>query len=139
MLKTKLFAAAALTAIAGAAQAFPTSISFDGYCDGMTGWTQTSTTSSATWANLDCAGTSAVVGGPRGKSKSPLTGTNVNAYVMGSYGAYVYGTEFTWVIFKDYTWAVYSNSGGALLNYGTWSAGFPLAGGGGKSSIGMGK
>lgn len=137
MLKSRLFVTTALAAIAGAAQAFPTSISFDGYCDGMTGWTQTASTSAATWANFDCAGSNAAVGGPRGKVKNLSTGVSTSAYIMGSYGtAYLVGGEFTWVIYKDNNWAVYNNSGGTLVNAGTWSAGFPLVGGGGKSTVG---
>lgn len=131
MLKTKLFAAAALTAVAGLAQAaIPADLKFDGYCDGMTGLTATATTAGGTWANLDCAGTNAALGGPRGKAK----GASDKGYIMGSYGANVYGNEFVWEIKVDGTWNVYSASGGGLINSGTWSAGFPLANGG-KASV----
>lgn len=119
MLKSKIVSTLALLGAVGAAQAaIPPNVQFDGFCDGMTGLTAVGTGATGTWSNLDCAGTNALVGGPKGKGKGETAG----GYIMGSYGANVYGAEFTWLINKDGTWTVYRANDGAYINHGTWTA-----------------
>lgn len=119
MLKTKLVTLFAMLAAGAAQAAIPANLQFDGYCDGMTGLTKSGTGVYGTWANLDCAGMNAPVGGPQGKGK----GETAAGYVMGSVGvAPVYGAEFVWLINKDLTWTVYRANDGAYINHGTYTA-----------------
>jgi hypothetical protein len=124
-MNTKLIAALALTAAVGAAQAakIPSDLIFDGYCDGMTGLTKNANGSGAggTWANLDCAGSSALLAGVQGKAAGG------KGYILGSTGvAGLLGVEVTWVVNSDKTWYIYYYDG-SILNLGTWSPGTPFA------------
>lgn len=118
MLKTKMVSLLALLGAVGAANAsIPSDIVFDGYCDGISGLTEIGTGAAGTWVNLDCAGTSAALGGSKGKGKDQ----SANGVLMASYGANVYGAEFLWIVNKDGTWTIYRANDGAWINSGTWS------------------
>ena len=120
MLKSKIVSLLALLGAVGAAQAgIPANLTFDGYCDGMTGLTKNGNGVYGTWSNLDCAGTNGMLGGTQGKGKGQLAG----GYIMGSTGIAAFiGVEVTWVVAKDGTWTIYNGGDGSVLNAGTWTA-----------------
>jgi hypothetical protein len=134
MLKSKIVSLLALLGAVGAAQAgIPANLTFDGYCDGMTGLTKNGNGVAGTWSNLDCAGTNGMLGGTQGKGKGQAKG----GYIMGSTGIAAFiGVEVTWVVAKDNTWTIYNGGDGSVLNAGTWTAALEGARGtGSKSSI----
>jgi hypothetical protein len=122
-----------LLSVAGVAQAaIPANVNFDGYCDGFTGLTKNGYGVAGTWRDVDCAGTSAMVGGSQGKAKGALA----KGYIMGSTGmAGLIGQELTWTLNGDNTWTIYSQVDGSVLNAGTWSAAAEGAARGTKSTI----
>jgi hypothetical protein len=131
---TKIVSMLALLGAVGAAQAaIPANLTFDGYCDGMTGLTKNGNGVAGTWSNLDCAGTNGLLGGSQGKGKGMLT----KGYIMGSTGIAAFiGTEVTWVVNTDGTWVIYNGTDGSVLNTGTWTAALAgVRGTGGKPSV----
>lgn len=106
--------ALALSAVAASAQALPASLTFDGFCDGLSGISSTGNIVTATWDLSACGLTStAAVGKSGGKSVSGL-------YDVATQGLGV--ASFLTVVNEDGTWA-YVGFDGALLNSGTWTAG----------------
>ncbi len=122
MLKTKLIMALSLAALAGAAQALPKDIVFDGYCDGLHLGKKTADggyNGYRTGCASDLAG-----GGAAGK----------NAAITYDYATL--GIQLTLVVRPDNTWTYYYLDG-SVLNSGTWTAGMPaIAAQGAKSSLG---
>jgi hypothetical protein len=137
MLNTKLISALVLTAAAGATQAagLPSAVWFDGYCDGITGITNTG---SGTYAGqydeaTNCGGTNVAAGGPLGKK---MFGTGKGAaFTVDSYATY--GISVAFVVNLDKTWTLYDTTG-AIWNYGTWSAGAEAKPHGGVSTLAAG-
>lgn len=129
----KILSLIALLGASVAAQAaIPPNLTFDGYCDGMTGLTKNGNGVYGTWSNLDCAGTNGLLGGTQGKGKGMLT----KGYIMGSTGIAAFiGVEVTWVVNNDNTWVIYNGGDGSVLNSGTWTAALEGATRGTKPSI----
>ena len=112
----QLLTVAGLVGAVGSAQAVD--IQFDGYCDGIVGLTDLGSSATGTWSNLDCFGTNAALGGPRGRAAGNASGGTI----MGSFGVGApYGAEFTWVINRDHTFLVYRANDGVFINAGTYS------------------
>lgn len=127
--------AAVLLAVTGAAQAaIPANIKFDGYCDGFTNLTVSGgyVTGQRDFTNCGTYTPDAVMG-PIGKA---LAGGTGKGYSLSEASAAQFGTTYGWVVNNNGTWAVYGVESGALINSGTWSAGYPLnnAQAGGKVS-----
>lgn len=129
MFKTKILSALALAAVAGMAQAaapgaasIPSAITFDGYCDGVTGIKEhaNSGLTVATHAYENCGGyTDTPMVGPMAMK---LDGNKVGvAATDGSYPEF--GLSFVYIIKNDHTWVLLSAEAG-LLNSGTWSEGY---------------
>jgi len=126
MSKTSMISAALLSLAAGAAQAIPANISFDGYCDGMTGLTAAGGFVTGQHDFANCIGyTPDPVMGPTGKR---LAGNLYKGYSLSEASHAQFGTTFGWTVNSDHTWVVYQVETGAVLNSGTWSAGYPLSG-----------
>lgn len=132
MFKTKILSALALAAVAGMAQAapdsstMPTAITFDGYCDGVTGIKEypNSGMTVATHAYENCGGYSDTpMVGPLAMK---LNGNKVGvAATDGSYAEF--GLSFVYIIKDDHTWVLLSAEAG-VLNSGTWSSGYANSG-----------
>lgn len=116
--------AAVLLAVTGVAHAkIPANISFDGYCDGLTNLTVNGGYVTGQRDFTSCgAYTPDAVMGPTGRA---LAGSGVRGYALTEASAAQFGLSFGWVVNNDGTWAVYSAESGALINSGTWSAGYP--------------
>jgi hypothetical protein len=134
MLKISTIAAALLAAAGAAQAAIPANIKFDGYCDGFTNLTKNAgyVTGQRDFTNCGTYTPDAVMG-PQGKV---LAGAVGKGYSLTEASAVQFGTTYCWVVNNDGTWAVYGVETGALINSGTWSAGYPLTGAkaGGKVS-----
>lgn len=137
LMKTKLLSALALCAAAGAAQAAfpPTSLEFTGYCDGLTSIYQGANgVATATHDYTNCFGyTNTPMAGTNGKRMTNSAAQKGIALTDASYPQF--GAHLQYVIRNDYTWSLISAESGAIVNYGTWTAGYPLQGDkGGKPS-----
>ena len=113
MLKSILVATALLSGMAVAQAKIPQNIAFDGNCDGM---------------HFDKLGGGMLSGYYIGCSDGPFSGFNGHIKGQGVSNAVVdpaYG--FFAVVRADGTYGFYGTDG-ALLGYGTWTAGRPLAG-----------
>ena len=122
----------AVAGLAGSAQAFdrsewPTALSFDGYCDGITELQVSRLENEAvirgTWNLNNCGIPSTTVAG--------LVNENVRREedAIGTYDVVAQGQGFAPLIVEiniNRTW-VYRDMNGKLLNWGTWSAGAPQA------------
>ncbi|MCA0174985.1 MAG: hypothetical protein LCH73_01650 [Proteobacteria bacterium] len=121
----------AVAAFAGAtaAQAMPSAIVFDGYCDGVSNIMMNANgTVTGTWSNNDCAGGSSPAIGQR---------ANVSGTGMGQTGHYV--ADFALFILvrinDNGTWTYYDQDGN-YFNSGTWSdASLTRAAPGNRSSL----
>lgn len=135
MLKISTIAAVLLIAT-GAAQAakIPANIKFDGYCDGFTNLTVANgyVTGQRDFTNCGTYTPDAVMG-PTGKVLAAALG---KGYSLTEASAVQFGSTYGWVVNYDGTWSVYAVESGAVINSGTWSAGYPLTGAkaGGKVS-----
>jgi hypothetical protein len=116
-MKTKLFlglSLAALTSFAHAgATAIPSSIMFDGYCDGMT---------------FSSAGGGFITGSSIGCLADPLHGVDAKvkkqgpSYVVTAYGVTLGGMGLTFIINENGTWYIERADGsGTFVNSGTWT------------------
>lgn len=136
MLNRKLIPVLALMCAAGMAQAkgLPSSLSFDGYCDGVTGLTSDGATVVATHAYAACSGYSdSAMSGPAGKSLGGASGKGAS---LGDGSYPTLGYTLVYAINLDGTWTLYSPEYGGLINSGTWTQGYngSLKGGNGKPS-----
>jgi hypothetical protein len=132
MLKTSIVSALALAAMTGIAQAspdafaLPMAISFDGYCDGVTGIQEfpNSGMTTATHAYENCSGyTDTPMVGPMAMK---MNGSKIGvAATDGSYPQF--GLTFLYIIKNDHTWNLLSPEGG-MINMGTWSTGYEATG-----------
>ena len=132
MFKTRTFFAVMLAAVAGMAQAapvastIPTSLTFDGYCDGVTGVKEfaKSGMTTAMHAYENCGGyTDTAMVGPMAMK---LNGNKVGvAATDGSYPQF--GLTLLYIIKSDGTWNLLSPEGG-VLNSGTWTSGYADSG-----------
>jgi hypothetical protein len=127
MLKTKLMSALVLAAVGAAAQAaIPDAISFDGYCDGITGISGSSGVFSATHDYTVCnenggSYTNTPMSGAQGRKLMGGSGAGV-ATVDSSYTQF--GATFSYVVNDDGTWFLLAPEYGGLVNLGTWTAGY---------------
>jgi hypothetical protein len=128
MSKFSMISVAVLALAAGAAQAakIPANIKFDGYCDGFTNLTVNAgfVTGQRDFTNCGTYTPDAVMG-PIGKL---LAGSLVKGYALTEASAVQFGTTYGWVVNADGTWSVFATESGAVINSGTWSAGYPLTG-----------
>jgi len=124
MLKTKLMSALVLAAVGATAQAagIPDALTFDGYCDGITGITDNGNgTFSGTHAYALCGGyTDTGMVGPLGRNMLG-SGSGVAA-TDSSYPQF--GASFTYVVNADGTWSLLAPEYGGLINAGTWTSGY---------------
>lgn len=128
MLKTKLLSALALCAAAGAAQAAfpPSSLSFDGYCDGITGLTSSSGVAAGMHDYANCTGyTNTPMAGTSGKRLTNSAAAKGVALTDASYTQF--GSHMQYIIRNDGSWSLIVAESGAIVNSGTWTAGYPLA------------
>jgi hypothetical protein len=128
MLKTKLMSAIVLAAVGAAAQAaVPSSISFDGYCDGITGISAMgggvfAGTHDFTICNENGGGyTNTSMSGSQGRRLLGSSGGGI-ATVDSSYAEF--GASFSYVVNDDGTWFLLAPEYGGLVNLGTWSPGY---------------
>jgi hypothetical protein len=124
MLKSKLITALALIAVAGVAQAksLPSSLTFDGFCDGITGLTSDGMSATGTHAFDACGGyTNEAMAGPAGKAMAGSSGKGA-ALSENSVAQFGYVLEYT--VSTDGTWVGYSPDFGGIFNYGTWTKGY---------------
>lgn len=128
MSKFSIIAAAALSLAAGAAQAakIPANIKFDSYCDGFTNLTVSGgyVTGQRDFTNCGTYTPDAVMG-PTGKV---LAGALGKGYALTEASAVQFGTTYGWTVNNDGTWTVFAVESGAVINSGTWSAGYPVTG-----------
>ena len=131
MLNTKLIAALVLATVGGAAQAqMPSSIAFDGYCDGITGITSLGSgvftgTHDYTVCNQNGGNyTNTPMVGPSGRRMVKSSGNGI-AGTDSSYAQF--GASFVYVANDDGTWYLFAPEFGGLVNLGTWSPGYPAA------------
>jgi hypothetical protein len=129
MLNTKLIAALVLATVGGAAQAqMPSSIAFDGYCDGITGITSLGSgvftgTHDYTVCNQNGGNyTNTPMVGPSGRRMVKSSGNGI-AGTDSSYAQF--GASFVYVANDDGTWYLFAPEFGGLVNLGTWSEGYP--------------
>jgi hypothetical protein len=130
-MNTKLIAALVLATVGGTTQAaVPSSISFDGYCDGVTGisdmgggaFSGTHDYTVCDQNGYDYSNTPMV--GPVAKR---MLGSSV-AGIAGTDSSYAqFGASFTYIVNEDGTWFLFAPEYGGLVNLGTWSAGYPAA------------
>lgn len=127
MLNSKLLATAALMTVTGLAQAagVPAGLTFDGYCDGMTGLTNSSGVVMGTHSFSACGLTDEATLGPAGKA---LAGASGKGYALTENGVAQFGEVLTYVINADGTWVAMSPDLGGVFNSGTWTKGAPAAG-----------
>ena len=124
MLKTKLMSALVLSLVGAAAQAaLPDSLTFDGYCDGITGIANQSVgIVGGTHAYDLCGGYSNTpMSGPSGRKLAGASGGGVAA-TDSSYTQF--GASFSYVVNEDGTWYLIAPEYGGLVNSGTWSPGY---------------
>lgn len=124
MLKTKLMSALVLTVVGATAQAaIPDSLTFDGYCDGITGITDNGDgTFTGTHAYGLCGGyTDTAMAGPVGNKLGGASGFGVAA---GDSSYPQFGASFTYSVSSDGTWTLIAPEFGGLINSGTWSPGY---------------
>jgi hypothetical protein len=128
MQKAKVLSAVMLAMAAGGATAqdvaeaasLPATISFDGFCDMMTGITKLGTTYTATYdAYTNCGLLAVVAGGPAGTKLQGLKGAG-GSFTAETYP--YYGATYIFNISTKGTWAVTDVYGDAV-NSGTWTAG----------------
>jgi hypothetical protein len=132
MFKSRIISALALVAAAGIAHAapdsgaMPTSITLDGYCDGVTNIKYFANAGylTGTHAYENCGGYSDTpMVGPIG---TKLDGNKIGiAATDSSYPQF--GLTFLYIFKNDHTWNLVSPEGG-VLNMGTWSSGFEVNG-----------
>lgn len=143
MKNVTLVSALALAVLSAGAQAagpkealtLPSSIWFDGYCDGITNITKISrSTYAGTYdASTNCGLFSAQAGGAVGRN---LPGTSLlgqgAVFTIESYP--VYGITYSFAVNGDGTWAV-TDTFGTLINSGTWTSGALAGQRGTRSSL----
>jgi hypothetical protein len=128
MLKTKLISALVLATAGAAAQAqVPEAISFDGYCDGITGITTVSKglfTGTHDYTVCNEGGgdyTNTQMAGPSGRRMLGGTGNGIS----GTDASFTqFGATFNYVVNDDGTWFLLAPEYGGLVNLGTWSPGY---------------
>jgi hypothetical protein len=120
-------AAAVLSLAAGAAQAaIPANITFDGYCDGLTNLSSSGGLVLGTHSYANCgAYTDEGVMGVTGKR---LAGNDTKGYSLTEASYAQWGGTYGWTVNTDGTWVLYLVEYGAVINSGTWTAGYPLNG-----------
>ncbi len=122
---TKLISILALTGLASAAHALPPSLTFDGFCDGLSGITEVGGgVVAATW-NLDACGLPST--GAAGVRSRTASGKGV----VGTYDVVTQaiGVAALVIVINDNgTWAYYNAADGSAFNSGTWTAGVAEAG-----------
>jgi len=124
MLKTKLMSVFVLAAVGGTAQAaIPDALTFDGYCDGITGIADNGNgTFSGTHAYALCGGyTDTAMAGPIGNKLGGASGFGVAA---GDSSYPQFGASFTYTVSSDGTWTLIAPEFGGLANSGTWTSGY---------------
>jgi len=124
MLKTKLMSALVLTVAGAAAQAaIPDALTFDGYCDGITGITsQGGGIYAGTHDYTVCGGyTNTSMSGPFGRR---LMGSSVGGVAATDSSYTQFGASFSYVVNEDGTWYLIAPEYGGLVNSGTWSPGY---------------
>lgn len=135
-MKIKLISALALMAVAGAANAAfpPANLTFDGYCDGITGLSSDGYGAVGTHAFDACGGyTNTPMAGPAGKNMAGTVGKSL-ALTDSSYGQF--GVTLVYTVNADKTWVGFAPEYGGVFNAGTWSKGYNAAvKSGGKSSF----
>jgi hypothetical protein len=131
MLKTKLISALVLAAVGVAAQAaqpagLPSSLSFDGYCDGITsigtiGKGMFMGTHDYTVCNEN--------GG--GYSNTPMVGPSGHRMLGGADGVAAtdasyaeFSVSLVYIVNNDGSWFLLAPEYGGLVNLGTWSEGY---------------
>lgn len=122
--------ALALTVAGGSAMAvLPSSVWFDGYCDGITSIVKNGTTYSGVYdQGTNCGGPNIQAGGPAGRNM-------MGAKILKSGGVFMpdlypyFGATVLWVVNDDGTWAIVDTTG-SVWNSGTWTAGARRDGGG---------
>ena len=127
MQTAKILSAALLSLAAGGALAqelatstLPSTISFDGYCDVMSGITKLGTTYTGTYdAYTNCGLLAVLAGGPAGFNLQGTKGAGA-AFTAETYP--YYGATYIFTISTKGTWAV-TNAFGDQINSGTWTAG----------------
>jgi hypothetical protein len=132
MLKTKSISALVLATAAAATQAqVPEAITFDGFCDGITGITTASKglfTGTHAYQLCRDAGlvyTDTPMAGPSGRRMLGGTGNGI-AGADSSYPQFA--ASFTYVVNDDGTWFLLAPEFGGLANLGTWSPGYGQGG-----------
>lgn len=127
LMKTKLLSTLALCAAAGAAQAAfpPSSLEFTGYCDGLTSIVQgTDGVVTATHDYTNCFGyENTPMAGTNGKRLTNSAAMKGIALTDASHPQF--GAHLQYIIRNDYTWTLISAEAGGIVNYGTWTAGYP--------------
>jgi hypothetical protein len=128
MLKTKLMSALVLAAVGATAQAaIPDSLTFDGYCDGITGISSMSGgmiggTHDYTICNENGGGyTNTPMVGPTGRKMMGSSGAGAAA-TDSSFTQF--GASFVYVVNEDGTWFLLAPEYGGLVNLGTWTEGY---------------
>lgn len=126
--QVKFLSAVVLSLAAGGAMAqelaantLPSTISFDGYCETLTGIMKLGTAYTGTYN--ECGQRAVPAGGPAGFNLQGIKGAGA-AFMAETYP--YYGATYIFSISTKGTWAV-TNANGDQINAGTWTAGASMA------------
>ena len=119
MKKTLVFAGLALALATGAQAKLPKSLTFDGFCDGIT---KIQNVGEAVLANYDATNCGGGTLGMFGLPAKSLSGPGTKGVVLSEKSFEVYGDYYVYSIKEDGTYTLVFSNGGVAT--GTWTAGF---------------